>query len=260
MAMRGMMTAAAVLGVFVIVALCTGPARAADAAGSAAAALERATGVAWIVDTNERQAGVIRFAKPKNGAFALPAAPSPEDAALAFLDEHKALFGMHDPNVELAVERSGAMADGSVHIRFRQQQGGVPVRGATWTAHFDAAGRLTSTDGDYVVHAYRVSTTPKMTPERVAAAARQAMSARSPPLPEDTLDVGQPALEVYPLPGAEPVLAWEVHVGSKLGAGARLVSLSLHIEDATAKVVGEQSNLIRSFGVGAGPKVPATRD
>lgn len=78
MAMHGPMTAAAVLGAVALAMLGAGPARAADAAAGAKEALQRATGVAWIVDGDDRRAGVIRFATPQNGTFPLPAAPSPE--------------------------------------------------------------------------------------------------------------------------------------------------------------------------------------
>ena len=67
---------------------CTEPAE--DGQG-AAGALERATGVEWIV-REDPATGAIRFAAPRSGPFALGAGAPGEEATLAFLEAQRVVL------------------------------------------------------------------------------------------------------------------------------------------------------------------------
>ena len=210
-----------------------------DADAAAQQALQHATGVAWIIHTDPHS-GAVRFAAPKDGAFELPAAGSPAEAALAFLTTHRRIFGMQDPAREWVVTRTGAAGDGSLHIRFAQIVNNVPVYGAVWDAHFNAAGRLTSTSGDYAVGAFDVSTRPRLSATAAADRARLCVAERA-KLPPDSFTAGEAELEIFPSRNASPALAWRVLVRS---SRFRLGSHKLHLDDRSGTVLAEETSVI----------------
>ena len=210
-----------------------------DADTAAQQALQQATGVAWITSTDP-DSGAVRFAVPKDGAFELPAAGSPAEAALAFLTTHRRIFGMQDPAREWVLTRTGAAEDGSMHIRFAQIVNNVPVYGAVWDAHFNAAGRLTSTSGNYVVGALRVSTRPRLSAAAAAARARLCVAERA-KLPPDTFTVGEAELEIFPFRAAGPGLAWHILVGS---SRSKLLSRKVHLDDRSGTVLADESTVV----------------
>lgn len=209
-----------------------------DADTAAQQALQQATGVAWIVSTDPHS-GAVRFAAPKDGAFELPAAGSPAEVALAFLTTHRRIFGMQDPAREWVVTRTGAAGDGSVHIRFAQIVNNLPVYGAVWDAHFNAAGRLTSTSGGYAVGALGVSTRPRLSAAAAADRARLCVAERA-KLPPDTFRAHEAELEIFPSRAAGPRLAWQVLVGS---SRSKLLSRKVHLDDRSGTVLADESTV-----------------
>ncbi len=180
----------------------------------AADALESTTGVEWIVSSDERT-GAIRFAAPKKGPYELPAGAAGEEATIAFLDAQKAIFKMRDPRAELVLDRTTRPSDRTTHVRFHQKVNGVPVRGGTWTAHFDASGRLASMSGNYVVGAHATPTSPSISLEAAAIAAKDEAARRNPSVPVANLQTTRPELEILPTADATPLLAWSVKVGTR---------------------------------------------
>ncbi|MBZ0086520.1 MAG: hypothetical protein K8F33_00235 [Thermomonas sp.] len=215
-------------------------------------ALEQATGAAWIVSTNPTDR-TITFAFPKNGPYPLPAADSPAEAALAFLSAHRRIFGMHDPRREWVVARREAPADGSTHLRFVQSVNGVPVYLSAWDAHFDSGGRLTSTSGNYVVGAFRVSTRPRLSAEAAAARARACVAARA-QLPESDFRAGVAELEIFPARAAHPALAWIVAVSTSR-PHSLLLSRKVHLDDRSGTVLADEPMVIsRRAPAGSAPE------
>ena len=220
----------------------SGPGVESDPEATARIALEQSTGIAWIMDADPRT-GAVTFAAPKDGAFALPAAGSRAEAALDFLSRHRKIFGMQDPEHDWVVQRQNAAGDGSTHVRFAQAVDHVPVHGATWDAHFDSAGRLTSTSGHYVSGASGVSTKALRTAAAAAALARAHVAAKA-GLPVDAFETGVAELEIYPLPDAGPVLAWRVPVSS---TRSRLLTASkVHLDDRSGTVLAVESTVIQA--------------
>ncbi len=239
------LTALATLVVSALGAGC-GTSSTSDEEQGAAGALRNATGVEWIVSTDP-ETGAIRFAAPKAGPFALPAG-APEQTVLAFLDAQKAILKMHDPRAELIVDRTDR-SEGLTHLRFRQQTNGVAIEGGTWSAHLDAAGRLTSMSGNYVVDAHATSTSPSTTAEAASATAKGEAAKENPAVPASELTTSSPTLVILPIAGARPVLVWSVSVT----ADAR-VALEVHV-DASSGAVRRVTRLDRpAMATGAAPQ------
>lgn len=242
MSRRGRVIRLAILGATTaatIAALAMGCSSSEPEGGGSASALRDATGVDWIVSTNA-ETGAVTFATPKNGPYAIPgAAASLEQTTLAFLDRHKAIFKMADPKTELVHERTDRASDGTSHVRFVQKASGVDVYGGTWIAHFDVAGRLTSMSGAYVIAAGATSTTPTITAEAAAEAAKAEAARRNPTVATSAFQAGTPVLVVVPVREGAPALTWKLTVSAR--TPAKRVALTEYV-DATTGVVRLVSN------------------
>jgi hypothetical protein len=89
--------------------------------------------------------GVVAV-EPQSGQKALTtraAGEKPKDAALRYVTDHYAIFGLKAPKSELALERSEKDALGMTHLFYRQQHEGIPFWGRQLAAHLDASGALT---------------------------------------------------------------------------------------------------------------------
>lgn len=206
----------------------------------AAGALKDATGVEWVVTTDPDTAA-ITFATPKNGPYAIPGqAASLDQTTLAFLEKHKSVFKMKDPKTELVFDRTDRESDGTSHVRFSHRVGTVPVFTGVWIAHFDSAGRVSSMSGNYVAGAADVNTTPTIQAADAESAAKAETLKRNPTVAASSLTVAAPTLEVFPVRGGAPVLAYMVSVRA---TGAP-VALKVHV-DATSGAVRFVENQIR---------------
>ncbi len=211
-------------------------------------ALRKSTGVDWVVASDRDTAGV-RFAAPKGGGLAVASGSTIEETALAFLEAHKATFGMFAPRTELKVERIDRPDDGSLHVRFQQVANGVTVRGGAWTAHFDNGSRLTSTSGDYVVGAHAVPTVPTVGADAAVVASKNEAARRNPSIALATLENDPPQLEVVPVRGGAPVLAWSVTVSATTPT-ERLV-LTEHVSATTGAILFVEEGNVRATATGA---------
>lgn len=98
------------------------------------------------------QSGAVRFLRgPDLGAaLARPAEGGAASVARAFLDHYAALFRLHDPARELALERVETEPDGAARVRFEQWRDGVPVPDTEVVVHLDGQGRVVAVNGRYV--------------------------------------------------------------------------------------------------------------
>jgi len=76
--------------------------------------------------------------------------------------QHKELFKMRNPALELAAKKLDVDELGMTHARFQQMTHGVPVAGAELMAHYDAEGRVTSIDATYVPNLHDIDVQPKL--------------------------------------------------------------------------------------------------
>ena len=112
--------------------------------------LEATTGREWRWLENETLHTPLHLSAARVGAPVLVRGADPVATTLGVLAEHRALFRMRDPGVELAVKKTETDALGMTHARFQQLTHGVPVIGAEMMAHYDPSGHLASIDANYV--------------------------------------------------------------------------------------------------------------
>jgi len=132
------------------------PAGSGAGAGSASldSRLRADTSASWFVHAGDGVASLVRV--DPAGA---PKAADPAATARAFVTRYAASWGVHDPEHELVVERSGAD-----RVVFRQQHGSVPVEGGYVAVSLER-GVVVAVDARYV-------TPPTDPPGITAAAAR----------------------------------------------------------------------------------------
>jgi len=168
------MTKRAFVTLLVLMAFgCESPAEETDAAVAADAAVARfaqATGDTWRVVREDAQPR--HLASLRSGRIVLKAGADAVETTLGLLSEHRALFRMHDPSLELATERVQVDDLGMTHARFQQTTHGLVVDGAEVTAHYDAVGHLASVDTTYVSGLERLDLSPSISAEEAIVRAR----------------------------------------------------------------------------------------
>ncbi len=99
-----------------------------------------------------RATGAVRFVRVAPGALAdlAPGAGSLEGRARSFFAAQGAMFGIRDAAAELFLTSSTTDKAGQQHLTFSQFFRGVPVFAGLLRAHFDAAGRLQTVNGNFV--------------------------------------------------------------------------------------------------------------
>jgi bacillolysin len=121
-------------------------------------ALEAESRGSWQVSFDEKRGSVLHLEGRLQGA--LQPGDAPSAAALAFLSNHKQLFRMNAPELELSVRRDRTDALGMHHVRFAQRVSGIPVAGADVFVHFRNDGSLATVDTTYVPDLASVNVTP----------------------------------------------------------------------------------------------------
>jgi thermolysin len=112
--------------------------------------LEAVTRQRWRWVQNEARKTPLHLSASRTGKALLVRGADPVSTTLSVLEEHKALFRMTSAAAELMIEKTEVDELGMTHARFQQMVRGVPVVGAEIMAHYDAFGRLTSIDANYV--------------------------------------------------------------------------------------------------------------
>jgi len=137
---------------------------------------------------------------------------SGHQAALSFLNEHKAMFQMTDPANELELVREEGDEAGNTHVRMRQVVSGIPVHGGEVIAHFDRAGALTSMDASYFAGLSSVARSAALLPQHAGAAAVADLQGAVSDLAGTPETVGAPLLRVFTPEGGSAHLAYHVRV------------------------------------------------
>ena len=141
--MRGMTRAS--LGAMIALALAT-PAIAGQVKNSVAAdQLAARTGAKLSLSP---ATGVVRFARaPRGKALAVAGAQRKSEHATAFLKANGNAFGLRDPASELKLVGERRDQLGDTRVNYAQVYRGVPVFGATLSAHYDKQGNLKAVNG-----------------------------------------------------------------------------------------------------------------
>ncbi|MBX3197167.1 MAG: peptidase M4 family protein [Labilithrix sp.] len=122
--------------------------------------LEATTHQSWKWLQHEELKTPMHLSTARTGKPVLAKGADAVKVTLSVLAENKALFRMRDPALELGATRTETDELGMTHARFQQMVRGVPVAGAELMAHYDAAGRLTSIDANYVAELDAVDVNP----------------------------------------------------------------------------------------------------
>ncbi len=136
----------------------------------------------------------------------------PGARALAYFQQNKGMFRLHDPASELRFESQAADDLGSRHETFQQMFQGVPVWGATLNAHFDRAGAMYAVNARYAPTPDAIAGPGYRVSEAQAVALAEADLARHTPL-EDFAPETRKIL-AYPGPAAAKNV-WMESAGTK---------------------------------------------
>ena len=209
------------------------------------------------------ETGKVRFlelpaAHPLAAAPSL-IAPSPEQAARAFLASYGPLFGIRAPAQELQLMQQEALPGRSV-VRFQQEYQGVPVMGGELIVQSDAQRAVVSASGE-ALPGLSLSVVPRITADQAAARALAAIG-KAYTLPAADLQASAPRLWIFnPAllggPGARVSrLVWRAEVTPAARASGQPIrelvlidaqtgALALHfnqIADAKKRVVCNDNN------------------
>ncbi len=102
----------------------------------------------------------------------------PGARALAFVEQHRVLFQLRDPRIELAEREAHQDLVGQHHVRFQQQSGGVPVWGGDLVVHLDQAGRPYGFNGRYTPTLQEAGLSPALGAAAAIAVAREHLRQR----------------------------------------------------------------------------------
>lgn len=167
-----------------------------------------------------RATGAVRFLRVAPGAQAdlAPGAGSLEARARSFFAAQGSLFGIRDAATELFLASSTSDNAGQRHLTFSQYYRGVPVFAGLLRAHFDAAGRLETVNGNFVP-GIDVKPTPDIDALWASRRAIEFVRDRNGLANSTGLSASQPTLAVYRLgldmgvAGASH-LAWKIEVSN----------------------------------------------
>ncbi|MPZ17167.1 MAG: hypothetical protein GEV06_04540 [Luteitalea sp.] len=205
---------------------------AAEAGGADRVSINRATGTARFV--RARRAVQLGLDQQQRGPEAATSAGR-HGRVMAFLDRHARAFGLANPRTELGLLSTVPNRRGDEHLTYQQTYRNLPVFGATFKAHFDAADNLTAVNGA-IVPEISVDPTPTRTADEAARVAVGVVAAGH----EDAgVAVQHTRLLVFRegllkgVPGPNR-LAWEVEVGNR-----RDIREFLYVDAHTGKIIDQ---------------------
>jgi thermolysin len=178
-------------------------------------------------------------------------------ATLAFLAEHKDVFGMEDPNAELTSTGEDTDEYGWRHANFQQHVGGVPIYGGAILAHYDTAGALRSVGAHYVRGVRRIDVNPKITTNEALAVAVRDWKANFQATLDDAKDFeGEPSIELYIYDSeGKAALAWFVKVNVAPSDSHDPAKLVYWIDAKTGDVIHKYNGLETTATTGTGTDV-----
>lgn len=140
--------------------------------------------------------GAARFVVADQGALTSEFAGvgSPEATARAFLGSYGALFGLTDQASQLSLTSVNTDKLNQTHVRFAQQQNGVPVFGADLIVHLDAQGNVLAVNGYTLPDAATVNTTAAAKPSLVDVAGLSQVAAADAFIADRSLVILNPGL------------------------------------------------------------------
>lgn len=215
---------------------------AAETGGAAEVSVNGATGAARFVRVKPGAAAGLDGAAKRSSAQARTpqaAAQDKDGRSRAFLRRYARVFGLANPDADLALVGVRGDAIGGTHVSYAQTYRNVPVFGGEVKAHFGASDDLTAVNGT-VVPDINVGTTPARNATEAGAKALAQVATQK---QRNNLRVGGARLVVFRSGLLQGVagdnhLAWQVEVGN--GSDVReFVFVDAH----TAKVIDQYTGI-----------------
>ena len=210
--------------------------------------LQLETAQAWTWMQHESLRTPMHLSAPRTGKPLLVGGVSAEKATVAFVGQYKALFKMRDAQAELSLAKSEVDQLAMTHVRFQQVHRGIPVAGAELAAHYDAAGRITSIDANYV-SGIDIDVDPTITATVGQAAAKADILAAMSAVDESKLEMSEGKLVVYAQDHA-PTLAYEYRTRAIFGDHPAIWVTT--VDAKTGEIVDRYNNLQTVEGTGMG--------
>lgn len=172
------------------------------------------------IGRNPRSGRVVFIGTDHDKGLALPgmgAGLLPKDNARAALSQYAYLFGIQSPDTELKSMRQLNTPDGRSMVRFQQVYQGLPVIGGEIIVNIDAAGRMSSMNGE-ARPGLGLDPTPTLAATDAQAKALEAVAATY-NVAASHLTTTPPTLSIYAPEligprGPGPVLVWRMDVTS----------------------------------------------
>ncbi|MBX3211004.1 MAG: peptidase M4 family protein [Labilithrix sp.] len=214
-------------------------------------ALEAATHQSWTWLQHDELKTPMHLSTARTGRPVLAKGADAAKVTLSVLAENKALFRMRDPALELGLPRTETDELGMTHARFQQMVRGVPVAGAELMAHYDAAGRLTSIDANYVAELDAVDVNPAFSASDALSMVKADILARS-VVAEASLETVEEKLVVYASNEnlTRPTLAYQYKVRAMAAAEPAIWVVT--VDAKTGDILHRYNNLQTVEGQGNG--------
>ncbi|HSO34796.1 MAG TPA: M4 family metallopeptidase [Labilithrix sp.] len=211
-------------------------------------ALQLETSRPWTWMQHETLRTPMHLSASRTGKPLLVDGVSAEKATVAFVGQYKELFKMRDAQAELSLAKSEVDQLAMTHVRFQQVHRGIPVTGAELAAHYDAAGRITSIDANYV-SGIDIEVNPQIAASVGQAAARADILASTPVADESKLEMSEGKLVVYAQDHA-PTLAYEYRTRAIFGSAPAIWVTT--VDAKTGEIIDRYNNLQTVEASGAG--------
>jgi Zn-dependent metalloprotease len=217
--------------------------------------LEDETGTPWKVDIDPATGTPDAVLAVDAIAPSAVNGTSYDDAARAFLEQHKDMWRLTNVATQLALQEVIVSGDGTAHVRFVQTEGGLPVDARFLAVHFRDDASIGMINGGISPDASKAALSPTLASDQAVAKAEGVVGADYPGYQRAWLDAAPSAtLLLRPDPnGAGASLAWRVTLSGAVANGApqafvRVVDVDAKsgaaeggwdmVEDATGTSVG----------------------
>jgi Zn-dependent metalloprotease len=212
--------------------------------------LQLETGSTWTWLQHETHGTPSHLSGSRTGTALLTGAGSAARTTVEFVDHYRDLFKMTDAAAELSLAKSEVDHLAMTHVRFQQVTHGVPVVGAELAAHYDAQGRLTSIDANYIPGIRDLDVQPKLSAQLARDVALSDVIATSKNIDESKLTATDGKLVV--LAGGErpAALAFEYTIRAVFGDEPAIWILT--VDAKTGEILHRYNNLQTIEATGAG--------
>jgi thermolysin len=209
------------------------------------AALSRLMSQPDISVLQDSRTGDVRYVA---GRLAERVAPGQEmQATYRFLNEHREVYGLTDPETEIRSKRIDIEPNGMRHVRLYQTYQGVEVYGSSMIAHFTADGTFQAINGS-VFKNLKTDPTPQLAASDAVAAAESDLAGFF-----GTGRPSDPQLVIFPWDDVQ-YLAWRLEIFSDTPMGR----WEYFVDANTGEVIFKANRIMDVDAIGTGTSVMGT--